>query len=115
VIDDLSAQLGATIEDLEQTQQDLDDAKQAAADAEQAAADAKDTASKADNETDKLKAEADQANAELKAAESKSGIAADCAKAYVSAIGSALGGDAAAARQQIEAITADCKAALAGA
>ena len=115
VIDDLSAQLGATSEDLEQTQQDLDDANQNAADAEKAAADAKDAAGKAENETDKLKAEADQANAELKVAESKAGIAADCAKAYVSAIGSAVGGDAAAAREQLQSITADCKTALAGA
>jgi hypothetical protein len=42
-------------------------------------------------------------------------IAADCAKAYVSAISSALGGKAADVRGQLETITADCKTALTGA
>jgi hypothetical protein len=99
VIDDLSAELGATSDDLEQTQQELDDAKQQADDAEQAADDATD-------ETARLKAEAE-------AAEAKAGIAADCARAYVSAIGAAFDGGGADVRSQLQSITADCKTALA--
>jgi hypothetical protein len=114
-IDDLSAELGATSDDLEQTQQELDDAKQEVADAEQAAADAKDTAADATDENGRLQAEADQANAELQAAEAKAGIAADCAKAYVSAIGAAFGGGGTDVRAQLQSITADCKTALADA
>jgi chromosome segregation ATPase len=115
VIDDLSAQLGATSQDLEQTQQELDDSKQATADAEQAAETAKDAADTAGNQTDKLQAEADQAKAEVQAAEGKAAIAADCAKAYVSGLSSALAGEGADVREQLQAITADCKTALADA
>jgi hypothetical protein len=116
VYDDLAAELGATAEDLEATQQELDDAQQAADDAEQVAADAKQAVENADNATDKAQAEADQAKAEVQAAESKAAIAGDCAKAYVSAIGSVLeGGEAASVRDQLQAITADCKTALADA
>ena len=115
VVDDLSAQLGATSDDLEQTQQDLEDSKQATADAEQAAAAAEDAAGKAKNEADKLSAEADQAKAEVQAAEGKARVAADCAKAYVSALGSIFGGEAATVRDKLQSITADCKTALGGA
>jgi uncharacterized protein YoxC len=116
VYKDLSAQLGDTNEDLDQTQQQLDDANQAAADAQKDAADAKQAAEDAGNATDRAEAEADQAKAEVKEAESKASIAAGCAKAYVSALGGALdGGDTDSVREQLKAISADCKAALAGA
>jgi uncharacterized coiled-coil DUF342 family protein len=87
----------------QQAQQDADAAKQAA--------------EKADHATDKAKAEADQAKAETEAVQSKAAIAADCAKAYVSAFGTLFeGGDqAATVRDQLQGITADCKAALGGA
>jgi uncharacterized protein YoxC len=117
--DDLKNELGTTSEDLATTQQDLDEAEQAGAQAQQEASAAKDSAAKADNATDKAKAEADQAKAEAKAAESKAATAADCANAYVAAFGSLFEGDSVRAqadvvRQQLEGITADCKAALSG-
>ncbi len=117
VISDLEQQLGATNEDLADTQQQLDDAQQAQEQAQKDAAAAEKAAAAADNETDKAKAEADQAKAEAQAAESKTAIAADCAKAYVSAFGTLFGGegDQASVSQQLESITADCKAAFAGA
>lgn len=119
LLEDLTQQLGVTSEDLAATQQAVKDANEAAANAEQAAADAKQKADGAANETDKAKAEADQAKAELQAAESKAAVAADCAKAYVSAIGSLFEGEsvraqAPAVREQLAGITADCKAAFAG-
>src|SRR4051794_40158583 len=110
LINDLAAQLGATNEDLADTQAKLDDSQQAEQDAQQAADAAKQEAEKADNATDKAKAEADQAQAEVAAAESKASVAADCAKAYVSAFGTLFeGGDqAATVRDQLQGITADC-------
>ena len=119
VIDDLEEQLGATGEDLAAVEQDLE---QANAEAEQAAKDAaaaKDRAAEASDETEKAQAEADQAKAEAQAAESRAAIAADCAKAYVAAVGTLFEGDdvsdqADAVRKQLEGITAECKTALAG-
>jgi chromosome segregation ATPase len=117
LINDLAAQLGATNEDLADTQQKLDDAQAAEAQAQKDADAAKQKAEQADNATDKAKAEADQAKAETEAVQSKAAIAADCAKAYVSAFGTLFeGGDqAATVRDQLQGITADCKAALGGA
>jgi preprotein translocase subunit SecF len=116
VVNDLSTQLGTTSEDLANTQQQLDDAKQAEDQAQKEADAAKQAAEEADNATDKANAEADQAKAEADAVQSKASIAADCAKAYVSAFGALVGGegDEASVRQQVEGITADCKAAFAG-
>jgi DNA repair exonuclease SbcCD ATPase subunit len=119
VYDDLTAQLGATQEDLAATEKGLE---QANADAEQAQKDA-DAASKkasqANNKTDKANAEADKAKADAKAAESKATVVADCTKAYFSALGALLEGDdpkaqADKVREQMKGITSECQAALAG-
>jgi cell division protein FtsL len=118
--DDLAEQLGATQEDLATVEQDVEDANDTAKQAEQDAEAAKKRADEADNETDVAKAEADQAKAELKAAESKAAVAADCARAYVTAFGALFEGksvrdQAAAVRKQFATITTDCKGALADA
>jgi chromosome segregation ATPase len=117
VYDDLSAQLGATQQDLASTEQDLKDADAKAEQADKDAAAAEKQAASADNETDKAKAEADKAQAEATAAESRATVVADCAKAYFSAFGSLFEGDdvraqAAKVREQLKGITADCEAAL---
>ena len=117
VYDDLTAQLGATQEDLATTEQDLKDADAKAKQAEQDAAAAEKQAAGAKNDTDKAKAEADKAKADAKAAESKATIAADCAKSYFSAFGTLFEGNDVAAqaskiREQLKGITSDCKAAL---
>ncbi len=120
VYDDLTAQLGATEQDLASTEQDLKDADAKAEQAEQDAAAAEKQAASADNETDKAKAEADQAKAEATAAESKATVVADCAKAYFSALGTLFEGDdvgaqASKVREQLKGITSECQAALAAA
>ena len=118
--DDLAEELGATQEDLATVEQDLQEANDTAKQAEQDADAAKQRADEADNDTDVAKAEADQAKADVKAAESKAALAADCAKAYVSAFGGLFEGEsardqAAAVRKQFASITTDCKGALADA
>jgi pyruvate/2-oxoglutarate dehydrogenase complex dihydrolipoamide acyltransferase (E2) component len=117
--DDLKDQLGATQEDLAQTQKDLDAANQQAEQAEKDAAAAKDKAEQAGNETEKAQAEAEQARADQKAAESKLEIATGCAKAYVSAFGGLFEGDdveaqAAKVKEQFAQIHDDCQTAFAG-
>jgi cytoskeletal protein RodZ len=117
--DDVTQQLGATTEDLTATEQDLKDAEQQAAKAQDDANAAKQQAADAKDESAKANAQADEAQAELDAAQSKARIAADCAKAYVTAIGGLFGGgDVSAAadkvKQDVQGITADCKTALAG-
>jgi chromosome segregation ATPase len=119
LIDDLSDELGATQEDLEAVEQDLEAANTKAEQAEKDADAAKQEAEQAGTETDKAKAEADQASAEVQAAESRAAVARDCAKAYVSALGSLFEGEDAAdradaVREQLAGITSECKAALAG-
>ena len=115
--DEFSEQLGATQEDLAATRDDLEQAEKAASKAEKEAAAAKQKATEAGNETDKLQAQADQATAEAKAAESRATVAADCAKAYISAFGGLFDGEsvrdqAPVVREQLAGITADCKEAL---
>jgi hypothetical protein len=117
---EFSNQLGATEDDLASTQQDLEAAEKAAAQAEKDAKAAQQAAADAGNETEKAQAEADQARAELKAAESRSAIAADCAKAYISAVGVLFDGESTSdqqekVREQLSAITATCKDELAAA
>jgi chromosome segregation ATPase len=117
VYDDLADELGATQEDLAATEEDLQAANQKAESAAQDAAAAEQKAKQADNETDKAKAQADQAKAEAEATQSKAAVAADCAKAYFSALGDLFEGDnpedqAAAVRDKLAGITKDCKAAL---
>jgi cytoskeletal protein RodZ len=117
--DDVTQDLGATTQDLAATEQDLKDAEQAATKAQDDADTAKQQAADAKSDSAKAQAAADEAQAELDAAESKARIAADCAKAYVTAIGGLFGGgDVKAAagkvKQDLQGITADCKTALAG-
>jgi chromosome segregation ATPase len=120
VIQDLTAQLGATSEDLDSAQQQIDDAQQTAEQAQKDADAAEQAAQKAGNATEKAEAQAEQAKAQAKEAESKAAVAGDCAKAYTSAIGTLLEGDdvraqAAQVAEQLRGITSDCKAALEGA
>jgi chromosome segregation ATPase len=116
VSSNLATQLGATNDDLADTQDKLDDAKAAEEQAQKDADAAQEEADQANNAADKANAEADKANAEAEAVQSKASILAECAKAYVSAFGSLAGddGDQATVKQQVQGITADCKAALEG-
>jgi uncharacterized membrane-anchored protein YhcB (DUF1043 family) len=116
---ELTQQLGATSEDLANAEQNVNDAQQTADQAQKDADTAKQAADKANDATEKAKAEADQAKADTKAAESKGTITADCAKAYVSAIGTLFEGDdvraqATQVREQLKGITSQCQAALGG-
>jgi chromosome segregation ATPase len=118
--DDVTQELGATTEDLNATEKDLQDAQKNADQADQKAAAAEQEAAQADNEADKAKAETDQAKAEADAANSKAAVAADCAKAYVSALGTLFEGESVKAqaevvKQQLKSISATCKASLEGA
>jgi chromosome segregation ATPase len=111
-------QLGATEEDLATTQRQLEEAERAAEQAEQDAEAAKQAAADAGNETERAQAEAEQAQAEAEAAESRAAIAADCAKAFISAFGTLLESEDASeqapeVRQQLEEIAATCKDELA--
>jgi chromosome segregation ATPase len=117
--DEVAEELDATNEDLAATQQDLEEADKQAKQAEQDAKEAKQAAANADSETEKAQAEADQATADVEAAQSKAAVAADCAKAYISAFGALFEGDspedqAPAVRKQLSSITATCKDELAG-
>ena len=118
--DDLSQELGATTEDLQATEKDLEDAQNEADQAKQDAAAAEQDVAQATNEADKAKAETEKAQAEAEAADSKAAIAADCAKAYVSALGTLFEGESVSAqaevvKQQLQSISATCKAAFEGA
>jgi chromosome segregation ATPase len=118
VYDDLTAQIGATEEELAEVEQDLEDANADAEQAEQDAAAAEKEAAQAGNETDEAQAEADKAKADAKAAESQATVVADCAKAYFSAFGMLFEGDdveaqAAEVREQLKGITQQCQTALA--
>ena len=111
---EFAEQLGASQEDLAATQQDLEEAQKAAAQADKDAEAAKQAAADAGNETDKAQAEADQAKAEAKAAESRAAVAADCAKAFIAALGGLFEGESAEdqapkVREQLSEITATCK------
>jgi chromosome segregation ATPase len=103
---DLTAQLGATNEDLANTKQQLQDAQ---ASAEKAAQDA---AAAVEGSTKQVQAKAQEA-------QSKATVAADCAKAYAGAFGALFEGDsvraqAATVKQQLQDISATCKTALQG-
>ena len=118
--DDQAQQLGATDEDLDATEKDLEDAEKKAAKAEQDAAAAEQDAAQADSETDKAQAATEKAEADAEAADSKATVVADCAKAYISALGMLFEGDSVSAqaevvKQQLESISATCKAAFEGA
>ncbi|MDA0164088.1 hypothetical protein OM076_27695 [Solirubrobacter ginsenosidimutans] len=116
----LARELGATQEDVAATEQELEDTQKQADTAEKEAADAKQKADDATDDAEKANAQVDQANAERDAAKAKAKIAADCAKAYLSAFGGLLRSgniseQAPAVRKDLEGITAECKAAFAGA
>jgi hypothetical protein len=114
--DDLTQQLGATNEDLEQTQGDLDQAQQDADQAQKDAAAAKQDAAESQSQTEKANAQADEAKAQADEAEAKGAIVADCAQAYFSAFGRLFdGGGIDQVTQDVQAVTADCKGALGGA
>jgi uncharacterized membrane-anchored protein YhcB (DUF1043 family) len=118
--DDLTQELGASTEDLEATQKDLQDAQSKADQADEDAAAAEQDAAQANNDADRAKAEKEKAQAETEAADSKAAITADCAKAYVSALGTLFEGESVSAqaeivKQQLESISATCKASLEGA
>ena len=118
--DDVTEQLGATTEDLDATKKDLEDAQSKADQAEEDAAAAEEDAANANNDADRAKAEAEKAQADAEAADSKAAIAADCAKAYVSALGSLFEGEsfsaqAEAVKQELQSVSATCKASLEGA
>ena len=115
----MARELGATREDVAATEQDLADAQKEADEAEQDAAAAKQQADDATDDAAKANAQADQANAERDAAQAKATIAAECGKAYISAFSGLFGSgnvreQAPAVREDLEGITADCKAAFAG-
>jgi hypothetical protein len=114
----LAKELDATRDDLAATEQSLEESEQKASQAEKDAKTAEQKAADASSETDKAKAEADQANAEAEAAKARTAVAADCGKAYLSALGGLFEGDdpaaqAPAVRDDLTRITADCKDALA--
>jgi uncharacterized membrane-anchored protein YhcB (DUF1043 family) len=114
---ELAQQLGATTGDLAATEQELKSAVQTAAQADQQAAQAKQAADEANKAKDKANATADQLKAEADAAKARTTIAADCAKASVSAIGQLFEGDSVRAQVQsvktaLQGIAADCKTAL---
>ncbi len=115
----MARELGATKEDVEQTEKDLADAQKKADEAEQEASAAKRQADDATDEADKANAQANQANAERDAAQAKATIAAECARAYIGAFGDLFGSgnvreQVPVVRKDLEGITAECKTALAG-
>ena len=118
--DQFAQQLGATKDDLAAAKQGIGDAKESVTQAEADAATAAQEAADATDAVDEAEAKADEATAQAQAATSKAGIAADCAKAYVAAFGLLFDGDSVRAQvsvvgQELSSISADCKAALAGA
>ena len=83
---------------------------------DQAATRASDTAADA---ADRAQARVDEAQAQAQEAQAKTQIAADCGKAYLSAFGSLFSGasvreQVATVRDQLQGISSDCQAALAG-
>ena len=117
VADELAQDLGSTNEDLAATQQQLDQAEQSAKSAEDDAAAAKKKADEAQDATGKAEAEAEEAKAQADAAQSRTEIAGDCARAYVSAFGQLFEGEsvksqAPAVREELEGISAQCQSAL---
>jgi septal ring factor EnvC (AmiA/AmiB activator) len=118
VYDDLADQLGATQEDLDATQKQLEEANQKADQAEDDAAAAETQAAQAGTEAEKAEAEKAQAEAEVEAAQSKTAVVTECARAYVSAFGTLFEGDsiraqAGSVREEFAGITTECKAAMA--
>ena len=115
---DLEQELGTTQQDLSQIEQELKDAQKSATQAQQDATAAKQQAEQANTANDKAAAEADQAKAEADAATAQTTITKDCANAFLAEISTVMQSEdpnaaAAAAKQELQAIAKDCKAALA--
>jgi chromosome segregation ATPase len=116
----LMAQIGATQADVTATAESIDQAKQTIAQAEQdAQAAAERAADNASSAVEQAQARVDEAQARGETAGAKATIAADCGRAYLSALGSLFDGDnvraqIATVREQLQGISADCKAAMAG-
>jgi hypothetical protein len=115
----LARELGATREDVDETEEELADAQQEADEAAQEASAAKRQADDATDEADKANAQTNQANAERDAAQAKAKITAECAKAYIAALGGLFGSgqlrdQVPAVRKDLEGIATDCKTAFAG-
>lgn len=118
--DTLMQQLGAAQADVATAEQRITEAEQkvqqAQTDAQAAAARAADTASGA---AERAQARVDEAQARAQEAGAKTSMAADCAKTYLSTLGSLFSGDdirtqVTKVRGQLQGIAADCKTALAG-
>ena len=113
--DDITQQLGATNEDLQQTQGDLDQAQADADQAQKDAAAAKQDAANSQSQTEKANAQADEAKAQADEAAAKGVTVTDCAQAYFSAFGRLFDGAGIdQVKQDVQAVTADCKGALGG-
>jgi chromosome segregation ATPase len=116
---DLEEELGTTKADLAQTEDDLKAAQKQQDQAEKDAAAARKEAEDARTDKDKADAQAKQAKADAQAADAKNTIVKDCAKSYLTAIGSLLESEdpsaqAETAKTQLQGITGDCQAALEG-
>lgn len=118
--DALVQQLGATKEDVDAAERRIAQAEQtvqqARTDAQAAAERAADTAAGA---AERAQARVDVAQAEANEAGAKATIAADCAKTYLTTLGTLFSGDdlraqVTAVRSQLQGVAADCKTALAG-
>jgi hypothetical protein len=114
---DVTQDLNATTDELDETEQQVQEAEAAAEKSQTAAEAAAQDAEQASSETEKAQAEAEQAKAEADAAESKAKVTTQCAKAYIASIGSIFEGDdiraqVAKIKEELKAISADCKAAF---
>jgi chromosome segregation ATPase len=115
--EDLQAELGSTQADLADSQKQLEDAQAAAEQADKDAAAAKQQVTDAQTSADKAQAQADQARADTKAAEANATMVKDCGNAFLTQVDSVLKSDdptaaAATAKQELQSIAGDCKAAL---
>jgi hypothetical protein len=113
----LRAELGSTQSDLAETQQQLGDAQAAAEQADKDAAAAKQQVADAQTSADKAQAEADQAQADAKASEANAAVVKNCGNAFLTQVDTVLESDdptaaAATAKQALQSIAGDCKAAL---
>lgn len=114
--DALMQQLGATQADVDAAQQRITEAEQtiqqAQTDAKAAADRVADSASGA---AEQAQARVEQAQAQAQEAGAKASLAADCAKTYLSTLGSVFSGTKVSeVRTQLQGVAANCKTALAG-
>jgi len=112
--DQIVKQLGTAKGDLNALTQDIEAAKQTIADADERARAA------ASDAADRTQTRVDEAEAKAESAAAKTRVAADCAKAYLTAFGKLFEGNSiraqvATVRQDLQNIAADCQTALGGA